>query len=57
MSNPWLEDYSICKEMGWTWDELQNIQEEVVVAFSRIASLRARMEEVELQKAEKEVRR
>ncbi len=57
MSNPWLEDYSLCKDLGWTWEELQNTKEEVVVAFSRIASLKARMEEVELQKAEKEAKR
>ncbi len=52
MSNEWLEDYSICKEMGWTWEELMNTPHEVVVAFSRIASIRARMEEIEAKKIE-----
>ncbi len=57
MNNEWLEDYSICKEMGWTWQELMNTPHEVVVAFSRIASIRARMEEIEAQKLEKEAKK
>lgn len=45
-----LEEYAICKDMGWTWQALQETPEAVVVAFSQIARLVGKQEQAEFEK-------
>jgi hypothetical protein len=34
-----LFEYQICKEMGWSYEELMNTPHEVVIAFTRISEI------------------
>lgn len=56
-SNEWLAEFQLCAEMGWSYEELQNTPEEIVVAFSRIMSIKARHEELELKDIERRMKK